>query len=92
MLCAGALPGQNGKHLAAAAIPSAGQINQSVRAPPQHGLSSNKMALITSDCGTMCYPSTNGPNHLGFCALQCKAGVELAFEQMVAVGMTPESA
>ena len=50
------------------------------------------MALITSDCGTMCYPSTNGPNHLGFCALQCKAGVELAFEQMVAVGMTPESA
>ena len=23
----------------------------------QHGLSSNKMALITSGCGIMCYPS-----------------------------------
>ena len=61
MLCAGALPGQNGKHLAAAAIPSAGQINQSVRAPPQHGLSSNKMARITSDYGTMRSPSIKRP-------------------------------
>ena len=25
-----------------------------VRAPPQHGLSSNRMARITSDCGKMC--------------------------------------
>ena len=28
---------------------------------PQHGLSSNKMAPITSDCGTMCYPSIKWP-------------------------------
>ena len=27
-----------------------------VRAPTQHGLSSNTMALITSDCGAMCSP------------------------------------
>ena len=25
---------------------------------PQHGPSSNKMALITSDCGAMCSPGT----------------------------------
>ena len=37
---------------------------------PHQGVSSNKMALITSDCGTMCSPNTNGPNHLGLCALQ----------------------
>ena len=29
--------------------------------PPQHGLSSNKMALITSDCGVMCSPSIKWP-------------------------------
>ena len=28
---------------------------------PQHGLSSNKMALITSDCGEMCSPSIKWP-------------------------------
>ena len=28
---------------------------------PQHGLSTNKMALITSDCGTMCYPTIKWP-------------------------------
>ena len=27
----------------------------------QHGLSSDKMALITSDCGTMCSPSIKWP-------------------------------
>ena len=29
--------------------------------PPQHGLSSNKMALITSGCGAMRSPSTKWP-------------------------------
>ena len=39
--------------------------------PPQHELSSNKMALITSDCGANSPPlAANGSNHLGFCALQ----------------------
>ena len=28
---------------------------------PQHGLSSNKMALITSDCGAMRFPSIKWP-------------------------------
>ena len=28
---------------------------------PQHGLSSNKMALITSDCDKTRYPSTKWP-------------------------------
>ena len=32
-----------------------------VRAPPKHGLSSNRMALITSDCGTMRSMSTKWP-------------------------------
>ena len=32
-----------------------------VRAPAQHGLSSNKMALITSGCGAMRSPSIKRP-------------------------------
>ena len=33
-----------------------------VRDPPQkHGQSTNKMALITSDCGTMCDPTIKWP-------------------------------
>ena len=32
-----------------------------VRAPPQHGQSSNKMALITSVCGTICSLRTKWP-------------------------------
>ena len=38
---------------------------------PPHGLSSNRMALITSDCDAMrIREHPNGPNHLGTCALQ----------------------
>ena len=39
-------------------------------ATPQHGLSTNKMALITSDCGAILYAPlvSNSPNHLGLCA------------------------
>ena len=39
--------------------------------PPhtQHGLSSNKMALVTSECDAMrTHGASNGPNHLGMCA------------------------
>ena len=32
-----------------------------VRPLTQHGLSFNRMALITSGCGTMCYPSIKWP-------------------------------
>ena len=32
-----------------------------VRGPPQHGLSFKRMALITSDCGTMRSPSIKWP-------------------------------
>ena len=58
------------------------ELTHSVRAPPQHGLSSNKMALTTSDCGTMCSPRTsNSPIHPGLRALQkyaepCVPGLE----------------
>ena len=36
--------------------------------PREVGLSSNKMALITSDCAKMRHPSIKCPNHLGLCA------------------------
>ena len=37
---------------------------------PQHGLSSNTMDLITSDCDKTRCRAPNGPDHLGLCALQ----------------------
>ena len=33
-----------------------------------HGLCSNRMALITSDCGAMRSRAEHGPNHLGLSA------------------------
>ena len=33
------------------------QLLTQVRGPPQHGLSSDTMALITSDCGAISYSS-----------------------------------
>ena len=59
-------------------------LKKSVRDPPQHGLSSNTMALITSDCGKNALPEHQmARNHLGFCALQswptCSRAVPCVF-------------
>ena len=41
-----------------------------------HGLSSNKMALVTSDCDAIrTHEHPNGPNHLGMCACREKERV-----------------
>ena len=66
------------------------KLTRKLYAPPQHGLPSDTMALITSDCAAMRLPAQHdGPNRLGLCATS-RTIKEYGFKPLHRCGTPPQ--